>query len=75
MLALDCLRFGAAAPPSQPMGGRCRRPRVVFDVLLGGKLQPDYRGKGSFESRWEGGATMDHSFSPDECEPEGREVT
>lgn len=73
MLAIDRLR-GVSAPCFQPFGGSCRKGSVVFDVLWGEKRSRPAGAKALLESRWEGGETRQHSFSPDECQPEGREV-
>jgi hypothetical protein len=72
MLAIDRLRGGARC--FQPFGGTCRKGSVVFDDLLGEKCSRPAGAKAILESRWEGGETRRHSFLPDECQPDGREV-
>ncbi|HEV7224618.1 MAG TPA: hypothetical protein VGN42_18050 [Pirellulales bacterium] len=62
------------APKNQPFGGKCRLASVDFDVQLGGKMRPACGGEGALESRSLGSGVKEHSFMPDECEPEGREV-
>jgi hypothetical protein len=79
MLASPRSRVGGSsanspAPKTQPFGGNCHTGHVNFDFRLRGKMRPACGGEGALESRSLGSGVKEHSFSPDECEPDGREV-